>query len=73
MPSMIATQDAYIADLRRCENVTRRYGNQRAALGAAYRKRLAELTSRGWPEADAKGVLKQAKEVFELERDCDDA
>jgi predicted DNA-binding WGR domain protein len=62
----------YIADLRRCETVTRCYGNQRKALRAARAKLVAAMVARGYTEAEANQTAKGCHDVYELERLGDD-
>lgn len=70
MATMVEIQDAYIADLTRCETVTRCYGNQRAAQRAAHKRALVKLLKQGWPEADALVVISDAKQVYLHDRMC---
>jgi hypothetical protein len=44
-----------LAELRRIEQITRCYGNQRRAHNAAYHKAKTTLLKRGYSDDDARG------------------
>lgn len=64
--------DEYIADLRRVENVTRCYGNQRKALRAARARLVAAMVARGYTEKEAEQTIADCHAVYELECNADD-
>ena len=71
-PRAMQIADDYIADLRRCENVTRCYGNQRKAKRAAYARLEKAMLARGYSVADVKQTARDCQDVYNLECNADD-
>jgi hypothetical protein len=66
---MIQLQDAFIADLIRCDQITTRYGNQRKARAAARERFGKAMSARGYSEAQIRRAAVDAYDIFTLQRD----